>query len=313
MNDPSVDAVVVATPNSLHLPITLECLKAKKHIMLEKPIGLNDKEAILLATEAEKAGIVHMTAFTYRFAPSMRYIRKLVADGKLGEIRHFRSQRFLDWPETSWGWRQYKKTAGAGNLYDMMIHRIDFSQYLLGPIKSVSGKVKQFVPRYKTPNGEICPLSEVDDWSALIVEFQNGATGVFEGSTLMKGHHNNGFGFEWAEINGSLATVVYQLQDPNHILMGGHGKSLEKIPVPKEYLVVEGSPRVPDKGKPSEVFRYDQMYEFVSAITEKRPAVPSFIDGAKAQIVADAALLSSNERREVDVQQPTFTLNPSRL
>jgi len=314
VNDPDVDAVVIATPNFLHLPIATACIKAGKHIMLEKPIGLNETEAVLLASEAEAAGIVHMTAFTYRFAPSMRYLKKLVSDGKLGEIRHFRSQRFLDWPETSWGWRQYKKTAGAGNIYDMMIHRIDFSQYLLGNIKSVSGKVKQFVPRYKTPSGDTCPLSEVDDWTAMIVEFENGATGVFEGSTLMKGHHNNGFGFEWAEINGSIASAVYQLQDPYHIHFGTHGGSLEKIPIPKEFLVIEGSPRVPDKGKPSEVFRYDQMYEFVSAIVEKRSACPSFVEGASAQVVADAALRSSQERREIDVVQPkALTKKPSRL
>jgi len=194
----------------------------------------------------------------------------------------------------------------------MMIHRIDFAQYLLGNIKTVSGKVKQFVPRYKTPSGDICPLSEVDDWSALIVDFENGATGVFEGSTLMKGHHNNGFGHEWAEVNGSLATVVYQLQDPYHYLFGTHGSSLEKIAVPQEYLVIGDSPRVPDQGKPSEVFRYDQMFEFVSAIIEKRKACPSFIDGAKAQVVADAAILSSIERREVDIQHPNFAVN-SRL
>jgi len=312
VNDKSIDAVVIATPNNLHLPITLACIKAGKHVMLEKPIGLNEKEAVLIAAEAEKAGIVHMTAFTYRFAPSMRFLRKLISDGKLGEIRHFRSQRFLDWPETSWSWRQYKKTAGAGNLYDMMIHRIDFSMYLLGPIKTVSGSVKQFVPRYKTPSGDTCPLSEVDDWSALIVDFENGATGVFEGSTLMKGHYNNGFGFEWAEVNGSLASAVYQLEDPYNVLFGTHGKSLEKIPVPPEYLVIEGSPRIPDKGKPSEVFRYDQMYEFISAITEKRAARPSFIDGARAQVVADAALKSSNERREIDVDLPNIPVN-SRL
>jgi predicted dehydrogenase len=115
--DPLVDAVVIATPNHLHLPITQECIKHKKHVMLEKPIGLNEKEAIILATEAEAAGIVHMTAFTYRFAPALRYLKKLISDGTLGTIRHFRSQRFLDWPETSWGWRQYKATAGAGNIY----------------------------------------------------------------------------------------------------------------------------------------------------------------------------------------------------
>ena len=63
---------------------------------------------------ARDAGVVHMTAFTYRFAPSMRYLRHLLKSGALGTPRHFRSQRFLDWPETSWGWRQYKDKAGRG-------------------------------------------------------------------------------------------------------------------------------------------------------------------------------------------------------
>ena len=83
---------------------------------------------------ARDAGVVHMTAFTYRFAPSMRYLRHLLKSGALGTPRHFRSQRFLDWPETSWGWRQYQSRAGAGDLFDMTIHRIDFAIDLLGPI-----------------------------------------------------------------------------------------------------------------------------------------------------------------------------------
>ena len=82
---------------------------------------------------ARDAGVVHMTAFTYRFAPSMRYLRHLLKSGALGTPRHFRSQRFLDWPETSWGWRQYKDAAGAGDLFDMTIHRIDFAHRPAGP------------------------------------------------------------------------------------------------------------------------------------------------------------------------------------
>eukprot|EP01125_Pyxidicula_operculata_P009185 TRINITY_DN3045_c0_g1_i1.p1 TRINITY_DN3045_c0_g1~~TRINITY_DN3045_c0_g1_i1.p1 ORF type:complete len:646 (+),score=176.75 TRINITY_DN3045_c0_g1_i1:52-1989(+) len=304
-NDPNVDAVIIATPNNTHVPIAIECLKNKKHVMCEKPLGVSASEAVKLQQEAELSGAVHMTALTYRFAPALRYIKHLVDEGKLGTLRHFRSQRFLDWPETSWSWRQYKETAGAGNIYDMTIHRIDFSQFLMGKIKSVSGQVKQFVPRDKTPDGQTCKPSEVDDWTAILVEFENGATGVFEGSTLMKGHHNNGLGFEWAEINGSLASVVYQLQDPCNILYGEHGKSLEKIPVPKEHLVISGSPRDPSVGEPGKVFRYDQLYEFVSAIIEKRAASPSFYDGTSAQLVADAALLSSTQRRWVDIEQLT--------
>jgi len=126
---------------------------------------------------------------------------------------------------------------------------------------------------------------------------------VFEGSTLMKGHHNNGFGFEWAEVNGSEGSAVYQLKDPNNLLFGTHGKSLEKIPVPKEFLVIGDSPRNPEEGEASTVFRYDQLYEFVSAIVEKRAARPSFKDGALAQLAADSALRSHQERRWIDVPE----------
>ena len=88
-----------------------------------------------------------MTAFTYRFAPSMRYLKHLLESGALGTPRHFRSQRFLDLPETSWGWRQYKDKAGAGDLFDMTIHRIDFAIDLLGPIERICGAVARFAPR----------------------------------------------------------------------------------------------------------------------------------------------------------------------
>jgi predicted dehydrogenase len=149
-----------------------------------------------------------MTAFTYRFAPALRFLTKLARGGELGELRHFRSQRFLDWPETSWGWRQYKATAGAGNLYDMMSHRLDFGQDIMGELESVTGSIAQFAPRTKTVDGKDCAPSEVDDWSAMIGKFKNGATGVWEGSTLMKGYHFNSFGKEWAEVNVGLGRIV---------------------------------------------------------------------------------------------------------
>jgi predicted dehydrogenase len=250
---------------------------------------------------ARDADVRHMTAFTYRFAPSMRYLRHLVAGGQLGTPRHFRSQRFLDLPETSWGWRQYKDKAGAGDLYDMTIHRIDFAQDLLGPIASVCGAIAQFARRTEIPGGGTCDPSDVDDWSALVGRFECGAVGVWEGSTLMKGHYNDGYGFEWAEINGSEASAVYRLTDPNNILMGRHGESLQTVAVPDEFLVPEGSPRDPAEGVPSDVFRYDLVWEFVSAIVEGRDPVPSFRDGASAQAVADAVLASDAEGRWVDV------------
>jgi predicted dehydrogenase len=299
--DPRVDAVVIATPNCTHRPIALAAIRHGKHVMCEKPLGLNAAEVRTMYQAARDAGVVHMTAFTYRFAPSMRYLHDLAQSGALGQLRHFRSQRFLDLPETSWGWRQYKDHAGAGDLFDMTIHRIDLAIDLLGPVARVCGAVARFAPRDRTAEGNPVPPSEVDDWSALIGEFSNGAVGVWEGTTLAKGYRLNGFGHEWAEINGSEQSAVYRLHEPNRLWLGRTGSDLAPVDVPARYLKPEGSPRDPAQGLPATVFRYDLMYEFVSAIVAGRPAVPSFYDGLRAQIVADAVLASHAGRSWVEI------------
>ena len=298
--DDGIDAVIIATPNWFHRDQAVGAAKAGKHVMCEKPLGLNAGEVRAMYEAARDAGVVHMTAFTYRFAPAMRYLRHLLKAGDLGEPRHFRSQRFLDWPETSWGWRQYKDKAGAGDLFDMTIHRIDFALDLMGPLERVCGAVARFAPRDKTVDGRDCPPSEVDDWSALIGQFRTGAVGVWEGTTLAKGYGRNGFGHEWAEVNGSEQSAVYRLHEPNTLLLGRTGHDLAPVPVPPEFLAPAGSPRDPSAGEPATVFRYDLVWEFVSAIVEGRPAVPSFLDGLNAQVVADSVLESFARKAWVD-------------
>ena len=302
--DPEVDAVIICTPNFTHHAITLAAAKHGKHVMCEKPLGLDAAEVGAMYRACRDAGVVHMTAYTYRFAPTMRYLKHLVTSGALGAPRHFRSQRFLDWPETSWGWRQYRNRAGAGDLFDMTIHRLDFAQDLLGPVRSLCGAVARFAERTVTADGRECPPSEVDDWSSLIGEFASGATGVWEGTTLAKGYHRDGFGHEWAEINGAEGSAVYRLHEPNTILVGRTGADLAPVTVPAEFMKPADSPRDPSQGKPATVFRYDLMWEFISAIVDRREAVPSFYDGWSAQILADAVLQSHRERRWIDIAQP---------
>ncbi len=299
--DPEIDAVIIATPNFTHREIALAAAKSGKHLMCEKPLGLNAGEVRQMYRAARDAKVVHMTAFTYRFAPAMRYLRRLLRAGDLGVPRHFRSQRFLDLPETSWGWRQYKDRAGAGDLFDMTIHRIDFALDLLGPLARVCGSVARFAPRDRTADGTACPPSDVDDWSALIGEFQSGAVGVWEGTTLAKGYGKQGFGHEWAEINGSQASAVYRLHEPNTILFGKTGEDLAPQAVPEEFLKPEGSPRQLEDGEPATVFRYDLVWEFVSAIVAGRDAVPSFYAGLQGQIVADAVLASHAQRKWMEI------------
>ena len=150
----------------------------------------------------------------------------------------------------------------------MTIHRLDFAIDLLGPIARVCGALARFAPRTETATGERCPPSDVDDWSSVLGEFASGATGLWEGTTLAKGYHRGGFGHEWAEINGSDGSAVYQLHTPNSLLLGRTGHDLAPTPVPPEFLKPAGSPRNPAEGEPATVFRYDLMWEFVSAIVE---------------------------------------------
>src|SRR5262249_32195696 len=99
-NSDVIDAVVIATPNDTHRPVAGAAACAGKHVLCERPLGLNAAEVREMYEAARDAGVVHMTAFTYRFAPAIRYLRRLLKSGTLGTPRHFRSQRFLDWPET---------------------------------------------------------------------------------------------------------------------------------------------------------------------------------------------------------------------
>ena len=118
---------------------------------------------------------------------------------------------------------------------------------------------------------------------------------------MAKGYGRNGFGHEWAEINGSEASAVYRLHEPNTLLFGKTDQDLSAVNVPDEYLAPSGSPRDPRDGEPATVFRYDLVWEFISAILEQREAVPSFYDGLRAQIVADAVLESHEARQWIEV------------
>ena len=298
-------AVVIATPNNVHKELVIKALDAGCHVLCEKPLGMNLAETIELYERAKASGLRHMMAFTYRYVPGMNYIRHLVSSGELGEIRHARFQRLQDWGEFAIGWRQYKEMAGSGELGDMGIHRIDFAMDLLGPIASVCAAKKQLAERTRTRDGQEVPPQDVEDWVAWIAEFESGATGVFEMGKLTKGTGPNG-DHDLAELNGTKASAAYRLHTPHEILFAKRGRNepWQTVPVPEEYLTRTGSPRDPHEGDPTRTFRYDQAWEFISAIREERDARPSFYHGMRAQAVADAILQACDERRWVDVPQP---------
>lgn len=129
---------------------------------------------------------------------------------------------------------------------------------------------------------------------------------MWEGTALAKGYGRNGFGHEWAELNGSEGSAVYRLHDSNRILLGKTGRDLAPADVPREFLSPAGSPRNPDEGEPAVVFRYDLAWEFIYAICEQRRATPDFYDGLHSQVVADAVLQSHEQRRSVEIPEESL-------
>jgi len=291
-----VQAVIVATPNFLHAPISIAAAAAGKHVFCEKPLALTFAETKAMHDACEAAGVRHMTAFTYRFVPAMRYLKHLVARGDIGRPYHYRSCRLQDWGDRNLGWRQVGKLAGSGELGDMLSHRIDYAHLLFGPMTRLVGRTRRFLDvRGGQP-------SDLDDWVAIMSDFENGATGLLESSKLATGRGESAHSQDYVEVNGSEGSVVYDTQNPGELRVTRKGQSaLSTLPVPPEFRVWPGSPRDPSQGDPKFVFRYDQNFEFIDAIRNQRACSPSFRDGALCQGVMDAALKTDRSAAWVDV------------
>ena len=291
-----VNAVIIATPNITHPPIALAAIAHGKHVMCEKPLALNHADANAMAEAADKAGVRHMTAFTYRFVPAMRYLKHVIQHGDLGTPYHYRSCRLQDWGTRPLGWRQVKKLAGTGELGDMLSHRIDFAHHLVGPMRRLVANVKTLTPiRGGQPN-------DTDDWVAILTEFKNDATGVLESSKLASGRNESWRSLDYVEINGSERSFVFTTGSWNTLQTGkAGGPGLETIEIPREFWKVPSSPRDPAQGDPLVTFRYDQAWEFIEAIRQERSCSPDFRDGAAAQNVMESAVRSAEIKQWVDL------------
>lgn len=306
LQHPGVDAVVVATPTLLHAPIAHAAIAAGKHVLVEKQLGMTYAETVGMHEAAVVAGVRHMTAFTYRFVPAMRYLKHLVGQGMIGLPRQLRIARLQDFPETNLGWRQQQKLAGSGEVGDMGAHRIDFCHDVIGPIARVVGLTRTFAPLRTGRDGEKIP-ADVEDASVFIAEFaagvgvEQGAIASFDLSKVVKGREKGGRGLDEFEVHGTEGTIIYHLHRPHEIMIGRPDGPLETRAVPREFLVYPNSKRDPFAGEPTTTFRYDEDFAFIQAILTGSNDIPTFYDGMRCQAVIDAVLQSARERRWVDV------------
>ena len=143
INDKDIDVVDICTPNNTHPEMAIAAAKAGKHIICEKPLAKNSKEAKKMYDAVKDTNIIHMVAFNYRRTPAVALAKKIISDNKIGKILNFRGTYLQDWPADPNGplsWRFQKEIAGSGTLGDIGTHVVDFGRYLVGEISSVNSK-----------------------------------------------------------------------------------------------------------------------------------------------------------------------------
>src|SRR3954449_392378 len=145
---PDIQLVDVSTPGDTHKDVVLAALAAGKHVICEKPLANNLAEAREMLEAARNAGTVAVVNYNYRRVPAVQFAKKLVDDGAIGEIRHWRAVYLQDWildPEFPLVWRLKKELAGSGALGDIAAHIVDLSRFLVGEITTVTGSLDTFI------------------------------------------------------------------------------------------------------------------------------------------------------------------------
>lgn len=313
-----IDAIDITAPSNFHKEIAIAAAKNGKHVFCEKPLALTTGDAREMLDAVTEAGVKHQIGFNYRFAPALVLAKKMIEQGKLGKIFHFRGSFLQDWiidPDFPKVWRLDKKVCGSGSLGDLGAHVIDAARYLAGDIASVSGCMKTFVKsrpvvaRMTGLSGKAsadAPREEVDvdDAAAFIAEFENGAIGLFEATRFAQGHKND----MRLEVNGDKGSIRFEFERMNE-LWYFNAQDEPGLQGWRMIQVSEGIHPYWDKWWPTghvigfpETFVHE-LYEFVECIANDRPCSPSFEDGVAVARIMDAAELSSQRRAWVNISE----------
>lgn len=213
-----IDIVDICAPGWLHAEIAIAALEAGKHVLLEKPLAntLAEAEAMTAAARRARAsGVQSMVGFNYRRVPALALAKELIAEGRLGIVRHVRAAYLQDWlaDETApMTWRLKKETAGSGALGDIASHAIDQVLFLLGDqVVEVSGRTHTFTTR--RPGASGLEDVTVDDAAWATLSLASGAVASVEVSRVATGRKNS----LTLEIYGDQGSILFDLENLNEL------------------------------------------------------------------------------------------------
>lgn len=304
-----IQLIDVSTPGDSHYDVVLAALAAGKHVLCEKPLANTLDQAREMLAAANKAGVINMVNFNYRRVPAVVLAKRLIEEGRIGEIRHFRAVYLQDWildPQFPLVWRLQKDKAGSGALGDIAAHIVDLSHYLVGDIAKVTGELDTFIKErplevssgggagLEAAKGTEMGQVTVDDSAHFIAKFTSGATGTFEVTRLAAGRRNhNSF-----EINGSKGSIVFDLERLNELEVY-FTDDAEDVQGFRKILVTDGAhPYVSAWWPGGHIIGWEHTFthtvkDLMDAIKTGVNPAPSFADGFKCQAVLDAVERSS--------------------
>jgi len=306
-----IDLVDISSPGNTHHDIAIAAAEAGKHVFCEKPLANNLKEAREMLEAVRKAGVKHMVAFNYRRVPAVALAKRLIDEGKIGKIYHWRAVYLQDWiidPDFPLVWRLQKDKAGSGPHGDLNAHIIDLARYLVGEITEVVGTCETFIKerplveeveaglgaRAGAKKGEVT----VEDAMLFLARFENGALGSFEATRFAGGRKN----YNRFEINGSKGSIVFNLERLNELEFysredEAHVQGFRTI------LVTDGQnhPYISAWWPAGHIIGWEhtfvhEVYDLMNAIARDEMPQPDFADGVRTQEVLEAVMKSVEER-----------------
>jgi predicted dehydrogenase len=299
-----IDLIDVCTPGNTHAEIAIAALAAGKHVLCEKPLAntVAEAEAMTRAAASAPGGARAMVGFTYRRVPAIALARQIVAEGRIGTLRHVRAQYLQDWiadEAAPLSWRLDRETAGSGSLGDIGAHIIDLAQFITGDtITGVSGLLETFVDErpvatefaglHGAAGAERGPVT-VDDAAVFLARFAGGAVGTFEATRFAWGRKNA----IRIEVNGTRGSLAFDFEDMNvlHFFDATQGARLggfRRIVVtePEHPYIAAWWPAGHGLGY-EHAFTH-QVVDLVGALAGGEQPTPSFADGLVVQRVLDA-------------------------
>lgn len=197
LREAPIDAVIISTPHYQHYPMTMDSLDADKHVLVDKPMAINLREADEMITKARKKNLKLGVNLQSRFDPVVKGVKEDVDNGVLGRlilgeavVEWFRTQEYYDRSP----WRGRWSTEGGGALINQAIHTIDLLIWIMGQPERLWAQMDTFTHKI-----------EVEDLAAAVLRFKSGAIGVIQGSTaIYPGLPTR------LEIHGTKGTIIVE-------------------------------------------------------------------------------------------------------